>query len=244
MHRQGRDGREPADIKMSVADTNASLHGLVAVLSALLMRARTGLGQHIDIAMVDAMLATDDQLQYYLEDSHDTGPSVSDIWRTDVGSILTAGDFRHIWRQLNRRMGVADPTPAGAALADKIRLRRQAATKFFASLASMEAVHDAMRRMNLAWGLVRDAKDARESPTVRHRGAIIDADDRAGGTRPLTQSPYRFSAAESGVRGVAPHRGEHNAEVLRDWLKLDDVAVSKALASGALLTETAASDAS
>ena len=239
VHRQGRDGREPADIKMSVADTNASLHGLVAVLSALLMRARTGLGQHIDIAMVDAMLATDDQLQYYLEDSHATAPALSDIWRTGVGSILTAGDFRHIWRQLNGRMGVADPTPAGAPLADKIRLRRQAATEFFASLASMDEVHDAMRRMNLAWGLVRDARDARESPTVRHRGAIVDADDRAGGTRPLTQSPYRFSAAESGVRGVAPHRGEHNAHVLRDWLKLGDAAVARAQASGALLSEAA-----
>ena len=46
----------------------------------------------------------------------------------------------------------------------------------------------------------------------------MQIDDRDGGTRPITQSPYRFSAAESGVRGPAAHRGEHNAEVLTQWL--------------------------
>ena len=75
-----------------------------------------------------------------------------------------------------------------------------------------------METMNLAWGKVRDPADVIEQPTLRARGAIVDMDDRAGGTRPLTQSPYRFSAASSGVRGPAPHRGEHNAEVLDEWL--------------------------
>ena len=82
VQRQARDGRPPADIQMSVGDTNAALHGLVAALSALLMRDRTGVGQHIDIAMLDAMLVTDDQLQYDLEDSRDTAPQLSEIWPT------------------------------------------------------------------------------------------------------------------------------------------------------------------
>ena len=36
------------------------------------------------------------------------------------------------------------------------------------------------------------------------------------------QSPYRFSDADSGVRGGAPWKGEHNTAVLRDWLELED----------------------
>ena len=93
VRRQARDGRPPADIQMSVADTNASLHGLVAALAALRLRDRTGLGQHIDVAMIDAMLVTDDQLHYGLEDSRHTAPALSDIWRTGAGDVLIAGDF-------------------------------------------------------------------------------------------------------------------------------------------------------
>ena len=235
VRRQARDGRPPSDIQMSVADTNASLHGLVAALSALLMRDRTGVGQHIDIAMLDTMLVTDDQLHYDLEDSRDTAPQLSEIWPTGGRAVLIAGDFRHVWRQLNTRMGVADPTPDGAPLGEKIRLRREAAAAFFAGLSSSDEVREAMVAMNLAWGDVRSSADVRESPSVQFRGAIADIDDRAGGTRPITQSPYRFSNAAAGVRGVAPHRGEHNAEVLADWLDCTDAEIARWRAAEVLL---------
>jgi crotonobetainyl-CoA:carnitine CoA-transferase CaiB-like acyl-CoA transferase len=67
---------------------------------------------------------------------------------------------------------------------------------------------------------VRKASAVRDQPTLRHRGSIADVDDRAGGLRPTGQSPYRFSQARSGVRAGAPHRGEHNGEVLAEWLGL------------------------
>ena len=235
VRRQARDGRPPSDIQMSVGDTNAALHGLTAALAALLMRQRTGLGQHIDIAMLDAMLATDDQLHYGIEHSRHTAPSLSDIWRTGMGDVLIAGDFRHIWRQLTTKMGVADPTPADASLTEKIRLRREAAQAFFDGLNSREQVREAMAEMNLAWGEVRDSADVRESPTVQHRGSIADIDDRAGGTRPIVQSPYRFSNAESGVRGVAPHQGEHNADALADWLGSDAEEIARWVEAGVLV---------
>ena len=238
VRRQAREGRPPADIQMSVADTNAGLHGLVAALSALLMRQRTGIGQHIDIAMLDSMLVTDDQLQYDLEDSRDTAPQLSEIWPTAVGAVLIAGDFRHVWRQLASRMGVVDPTPDGAPLAEKIRLRREAVAAFFLTLHGLDEVREAMDTMNLAWGDVRSSADVRESPSVRYRGAIADVDDRAGGTRPIAQSPYRFSNAAAGVRGVAPHRGEHNADVLADWLGSGDAAVARWREAGVLLEDT------
>ena len=243
VRRQGREGRPPADIQMSVADTNASLHGLVATLAALLMRDRTGQGQHIDVAMLDAMLVTDDQLQYDLEDARDTAPALSEIWPTGAGAVLIAGDFRHVWRRLAGRMGVADPTPPGAPLADKIRLRREAAARFFADLGSAEEVRKAMETMNLAWGDVRHSANVRDSATVRHRGSVADIDDRAGGVRPVVQSPYRFSNAAAGVRGVAPHRGEHNADVLLDWLGCSAQEVAEFVAAGVLLDEGGRGDA-
>ncbi len=233
--RQARDGRPAQDIRVSMSDTNAALHGLVAVLAAMHLRQTTGLGQHIDMSMLDATVVTDDQLLYHLEDSHDTGPAVSDIWDTGFGPVLIAGDFRHIWRQLNTRTDVEDPTQVGASLEQKIQQRRESAATFFRSLRTRSEVQEIMESLGLAWGEVRDSSTLMESDTVRHRGVLTEVDDRIGGLRVIPQSPYRFSDAEAEVRSGAPHRGEHNQEVLRDWLELNDEDMGRWLASDALV---------
>ncbi|MEC7077600.1 MAG: CaiB/BaiF CoA-transferase family protein [Pseudomonadota bacterium] len=235
MHRQAERNDLPfSDLPLSVADTNASLHGLVGLLSAVIMRQQTGAGQHIDIAMVDATLATDDQVHYALEDAEDTGPLRNDTWDTGPGPILISADFRYLWHLLTNQMGVNDPTSKDMPLPEKIRIRREIVGKYLANLASWEAVEEAMAQMNLAWGQVRAPVALHEQPTLAARGAITEVDDRAGGTRPITQSPYRFSAARSGVRGPAPHRGEHNTEVLQDWLGRSAAQVQALHGSGVL----------
>ncbi len=235
MHRQAERNDLPfSELPLSVADTNASLHGLVGLLSAVIMRQQTGAGQHIDIAMVDATLATDDQVHYALEDAEDTGPLRNDTWDTGPGPILISADFRYLWHLLTNQMGVNDPTSKDMPLPEKIRIRREIVGKYLANLASWEAVEEAMAQMNLAWGQVRAPVALHEQPTLAARGAITEVDDRAGGTRPITQSPYRFSAARSGVRGPAPHRGEHNIEVLQDWLGRSAAQVQALHGSGVL----------
>jgi CoA:oxalate CoA-transferase len=222
------------DLPLSVADTNAGLHGVIALLSALLMRDRTGLGQHIDIAMMDATLVSDDQLHFEIEDSEATRNLPPDIWDTGAGAILVSVDFRHLWRLLAANFGIPDPTRPRADLDAKILARRGAVADFMGSLSTWEQVEQAMAKMNLAWGRVRAGKTLREQPTLAHRRSIVEIDDRAGGTRPIAQSPYRFSQAQSHVRGPAPHRGEHNEAVLQDWLGKSREEAAALLAAGIL----------
>lgn len=222
------------DLPLSVADTNAGLHGLVALLSAVIMRARTGLGQHIDMSMMDATLVSDDQFHFEIEDAEATRNLPPDIWDTGVGAILVSVDFRWMWKLLMTEFGVADPATTDMALETKIAARRDAVAAFMLSLTSWDAVERAMAKMNLAWGRVRSGKSLREQPTLAFRNSVIDIDDRAGGVRPMAQTPYRFSQAASGVRGPAPHKGEHNAEVLRSWLGLSDADIAALLARGIL----------
>jgi CoA:oxalate CoA-transferase len=223
MDRQARRGGIPfRDLPLSVADTNASLHGLVGVLSAVILREKIGVGQHIDIAMIDATVATDDQMHYDLEDSEATGPLSNDTWETGAGPILVSADFRYLWKLLTAEFGMMDPANQDTKLEDKIRLRRERVGEFMLAQTSFEQIEQTMARMNLAWGRVRNASTLTEQPTIKARGTITQIDDREGGTRPITQSPYRFSMARSGVRGPAPHRGEHNKEVLAQWLGYED----------------------
>ena len=53
----------------------------------------------------------------------------------------------------------------------------------------------------------------------------------------MVQSPYRFSAATSGARGVVAYRGEHNAEVLAAWAGYTPEEIASMAASGILVAE-------
>ncbi|MDZ7685128.1 MAG: CaiB/BaiF CoA-transferase family protein [Gammaproteobacteria bacterium] len=83
-----RAGCHPVEMCMSFADTNAGLHGLVGVLAALHLRNRTGVGQHLDIAMVDAMLATDDHAHCRLDGS-EVQNGASEVWEATGGPSLS-----------------------------------------------------------------------------------------------------------------------------------------------------------
>ena len=211
----------PADPAQGFADTYSGLHGLVGLLAALYHRERTGDGQHIDIAMIDAMTFSDDYAHAPLdgEEPENVGGF---IWATATGPILIAGgELRLVWRRLTEVHGVAEPQPSGPRIEDKIAARQAAAQAWFDSFTDRADLHAALDRANLAWGDVKATGEVFASPTLASRGTLVAVDDRAGGTRTVMRAPQRFSALATEVAGPAAHRGEHNREVLADWLSRD-----------------------
>src|SRR6185312_9480793 len=95
----------------------------------------------------------------------------------------------------------------------------------------------ALDRANIAWGQVLTSHQAVNSETAKHRKSAVDVDDRGGGVRRVVQSPYRFSAAQSGLRGPAPFRGEHNAPVLTEWLNAPPTDIERLRGAGVLVAE-------
>ena len=233
------DGTAPSDPMLSIADTNAALHGLAGVLAALLMRERTGRGQRVRISMLESMLATDDYAHHALDGS----PVVrlgGEVWDAPGGPVMIAGEFRFLWRQLSRLRGVTDPSPAGSDLATRIPHRRAAVGAWIASRPDRATLLAELEAVGVAWGDVRSTTAAFDAPAGR--GAFAVVDDRGGGTRRVVQSPYRLSAARSGVRGGAPRRGEHNIVVLAEWLGLEEADIA-GLDGGCLMSDVAATEA-
>ncbi|NKB98276.1 MAG: hypothetical protein GKR90_07250 [Pseudomonadales bacterium] len=242
MHRMAtRNRTEPGDLPLSVADTNASLHGLIAVLAALNMRHQTGDGQHIDMSMMDATFATDDRAHFEMEDSPDTLP-VCPIVEVPFGRVFIATDMKLMFKKLQKHFGLQDPSPKGADLATKVTLRNEAIEARLAECQTEADFNALMHVIDIPWGLVRDPRDLRQQATLEHRKRIVEIDDRAGGTRPMADSPYIFSNAKSGVRMPASHRGEHNREILSEWLSMSDAEIERCQQS-ALMADSAASSA-
>ncbi len=233
--RQARfDDTTPTDPMLSIADTNAALHGLVAVLAALHLRTATGLGQHIDLAMLNAMTVTDD----YAHNALDGIPIRrlgGVVWATGFGHMLIAANDQALWFLLHRAGRVTDGLAPDASVADKVTTRRRVMSDWFRDFADRTSLIAELDAMNIAWGDVTPSSEVFDSDLARELDLSTTVDDRAGGRRRVTQSPYHFSHATAGVAGPAPHRGEHHEAVLGEWLGLSPADVEALVSSGTLL---------
>lgn len=229
------DGNPASDPVFSLADSYSALHGTVALLSALHLRERTGVGQHIDLCMLRALVATDDYSHHLLDDALPLERLGGQVFEAVGGPILISAQWKGLWYQAKNVFGLR--AEDGANLEEKFANRQQAVHDWIASYTDRDALKRDLERAGLPWGDVRQMEDVLDSPTLKARPPYAEVDDRAGGKRRVVEAPYRFSHASSGVRGPAPHRGEHNADVLSDWLELRPDEIEALEKSSTLLDE-------
>jgi CoA:oxalate CoA-transferase len=210
-------GEPPADIAFALADSLAGLHGTIALLAALRLRDQTGLGQHIDLSMFEAMLATDDYTHYSLDDDLPGRPARGEVWQATGGPIMIASDRRHTWHQLTIHAGLRDPDRR-APQQQRIAARAELIAAWIASFTDRNLLKQALTDADLAWADIRDPAAVLDQPTVTARGVVAMVDDGGGGQRPVIRMPYRFSRARAEPRGGAASTGEHTCDVLDRWL--------------------------
>ena len=230
------DNMPMTDVAISLADEVAAMHASIAVLAALNMRHRTGMGQHIDLSMLEALIATDDHTSEAVDGRSDINDSRGYVWDVVGGPLLISADPRTTWTRLSAYAGLVDPTPPGASVETKVANRREAMRSWLASFTDRDVLKAGLERANLAWADVRDNSTLFENASLRDGRAVVQVDDHGGGTRGVVRMPYRFSNAESTARGTAPRRGQHNAEVLADWLGTTPEETAALVAGGALVT--------
>ncbi len=221
------DERPPTDLPLALADTMTALHATIALLAALHQRTATGLGQHIDLSMLDAVTASDDHAHAVLDGTGEAYSSRGTIWQAPGGPLLIAAPPKHAWSMLSRAGLVTDPAPPGTDLPAKFRLRQQAIQDWISGFGDRASLLAALESAGVAWGDVRDSAEVFAGGA--HSVSVPDSERRVAGL------PYRFSAAQPAIRRRAPRRGEHNAEVLADWLGLDRAAVDGLAARGVLI---------
>jgi CoA:oxalate CoA-transferase len=242
----GRHGGDP-HTPFSHADTYTGLECLAGILAALLQRGRTGRGQHVDVAMAETLLAVNEwaarELAGAAEDPYSpAGGAATPVLTTGdgrrvvvTGNPVTRGVFESWCTVIGRPELRDDPRFA----TDAARLENRAPLlallqEWTGGLESAEALEAALAPQRLATGVVRSVEEVGAGEWARERGAVVEVDDRGGGRLRLPNSPWRFSDATAGVRGVPAFRGEHNREVLEEVLGLGAAEVEALEASGVL----------
>ena len=220
------------------ADTVTSLHATVALLAALRVAEASGVGQHVEVPMFDAVLTTNSQVGRQLLPQPDDRV-MNPIYDAGAhGRIATAGPVQHIWRLLAARHDdLQDPTPPGAELATKARLRHTALEAWMASRKDQASLLELLADAGIACAPLTSMHEALTGAIAQERQLLSLVDDRRGGTRPVVRAAARFSNASNQVRGPAPLLGEHNASVLSEWLGYDAARLRALEANGVLSSD-------
>ncbi len=245
--RQGAPG-DPVNEPYSHADVYAGLLALSAILAALRHRDRTGEGQHIDVAMAQAMLFVNEHAQLELAEVDAPGrvlslaPGDSPLCRladgttvTIVGHPCATGTFELYCRAMARPDLRDDPRFGTEA--DRLARREELfgiVRDWVRAQHDVAALERTLADAGLAMGVVRTVAELAATPWAEARGAVAQVDDRGGGTVRVPNAPWRFSSTPAGARGRPAYRGEDNREVLADLLDLDDDAIDRLEADGVL----------
>lgn len=213
----------PLNMGLPVADNLAAVQAFGAIMAALYHRARTGIGQYLDISMYDALLASMQkdfqQMQYPEGRDRRYGPlATRDGWVLVV--LLTQRQFEQLADCLERPELKTDPRYAtiSARFAHYALLQATIAA-WCAALSTDEAVAR-LEEAGVPVSPYRDLSAALADPQLRHRAMLTSVVDGAG---PLIvpDSPWLFSATTAAVRPSVPRLGEHADEVLATELGCD-----------------------
>lgn len=244
---EGEEGAGPVKVGVALTDILTGLHASVAILAAVADRERSGLGQHIDMALLDVQVAClANQAMNYLTtgvapqrlgNAHPNIVPYQDFPTADGDFILTVGNdsqFRRFAEVAGQSQWADDPRFATNRLrvANRqvlIPLIRQATV--FKTTAQWVAQLEAA---GVPCGPINDLAQVFADPQVQARGLALQLPHALAGSLPQVASPLRLSRTPVEYRHAPPLLGEHTLEVLQQVLGLAAVQV-QALREGGVV---------
>lgn len=237
----------------SLGDVSTGVHALAAIACALLHRERTGEGQYIDVALLDAYMhyhdaslelygASQGQVVMTRCGAHHPLISPAGIFRAAQGYIFIIALMDHQWQGLAKAMGKPEwgQDPRFRTMADRSRHKELFITeieKWLQSLPDRETALAALERERVPVAPVLTVPEVVREPHFLERGAIRTVSDRVFGDLKLPGFPLHFSAKRESRPLIAPDLGEHNEVVLKQYLGYDAAKVAALTEAGVLVSQ-------
>lgn len=232
-------GAGPVKVGVALTDVMTGVYSSTAILAALAHRDQGGLGQHIDMALLDVQVAclANQALNYLttgvaptrLGNAHPNIVPYQDFPTADGDFILTVGNdsqFRKFAEVAGHARWADDPRFLTNRLrvanrAELIPLIRQATV--FKTTAQWVSE---LERAGVPCGPINDLAQVFADPHVQARGLAMTLPHALSGSVPQVASPIRLSETPVEYRQAPPLLGEHTAEVLERVLGLQACEVS------------------
>ncbi|MDF5753437.1 CoA transferase [Spongiactinospora sp. TRM90649] len=233
----GQPDQPPTKAGPAVADFFGGTHLMGAIAAALYQRTVTGRGQHVEVAMQDAVIPSlTSSIAGYL-DSGGTLPERTgnrhgglavcpyNVYPTADGWVailcMADGHWQALCRLMDREDLAGDPAfaspPARVAQMDKLD---EIVAMWTVDLARDDVV-DRLQAAGVPCAAVLSLSDVMSGPLVGVDGMIRPVSDAEGRPSYVFGSPLRLAASAAVPAEAAPVLGEHTEDVLGQRLGLD-----------------------
>ena len=225
--RDGEPGGGPQKVGVPIVDLMTGMYAAVGILAALARRAETGVGDTIDLAMLDVQAAfLANQATNWLLSGRtprrggNRHPNIQpqDVFACADGHLVLAvgndGQFGKLCAALDRAEWAADERFAtnaarvrNNAVLTPLLAERFGAFERDALMARLEGAGVPCAPINTVPEVFADAQ-------VKHRAMLRDLPHPVAGTVPQVVSPLRFAEAPLRFDRGPPVLGQHTAEVM------------------------------
>ncbi|HEU4459012.1 MAG TPA: CaiB/BaiF CoA-transferase family protein [Methylibium sp.] len=247
----GSGGAGPQKVGVAVADLFTGMYATVGILAALRHRDRDGfrrgLGQHLDMALLDTQVAMLANLgANYLVSGEVPGRAGNahrnivpyQVFEAADGPFILAvgndGQFEKLCEVLGAPALARDERYAKNA--GRVRHRAALVPRLAALLRERPRAGwlAALEAAGVPCGPINDLAQVFDDPQVRARGMVETLEHPLADALRLVASPLKLSATPAATRRAPPLLGQHAAEVLADWLGWSEAQVAACRAAGAL----------
>ena len=231
----------------ALGDISSALYAVIGVLAALRHRDRTGEGQHVDVAMLDATVAMTDIVTNFASMGMPRvpypAPYILDTFRAADGwfviQLVREHQFERLAEVVGRPEWKDDPRLTeragwGAHLEDVVRPGVEA---WAATRTKAEAAEE-LTAAGVAAGPCFDAAEVIADPHLAKRRMLVELARTDGVDDPVLVpgNPVKLSAVEETPEDRVPWVGEHTRRVLHDELGLTDAELDALRDEGVLGT--------
>ncbi|BDA85346.1 CoA transferase [Aureimonas sp. SA4125] len=236
----GSPGAGPQKVGVAITDVVTGLYATIGILAAVNARHATGKGQHIDIALLDAQVASlANQTSSYLAGGvtpvrlGNAHPSIVPYqsFATRDGAMIVAvgndGQFARLADTFDHPEWSADIRFS----TNRARVENRAV--LVPLLAAVATTRDTgawvalLEAVGVPCGPVNTIADVFADPQVKARGLEVAIPHPGAGAVSLVASPLRLSATPVRYDRAPPALGADTADVLRDWLGLDGTEIEQ-----------------
>jgi crotonobetainyl-CoA:carnitine CoA-transferase CaiB-like acyl-CoA transferase len=232
----------------SVADVSTGMFALIGILMALRSRDASGLGQFVDVSMLDSMIsAMTSNFMIYLG----TG-SVPDPLGTAYASIVPYRAFptqdadiaiavgsEKLWSAFGPAIGHAELVDHRDYATNSLRVRNRVQLESFLAeifrTDTMQNWQSKLRAAGIPASPVRRLDEVVNDPQCAVREMFPYTTDPVAGQVRVVGSPIKFTNQPASALSSAPELGQHTKQTLSDWLGMDSTELSHLQAAGLIL---------
>jgi formyl-CoA transferase len=226
--RDDRPGGGPQKAGIPIADLITGMYASVAVCAALVHRAKTGAGQHLDLALLDSLVAVlANQGANFLATGKPPGrlgndhPNITpyQVFKTADGAVIVACGNDNLFRKFCEVLGRPQLADEARYVTNGKRIENRAElTRLVSEIMLKRGMREwleALEAAGVPCGPINDLAQVFAEPQAVARGLRMELPHPTAGKVALTRSPMRFSETPVRQDVPPPTLGQHTDEVLR-----------------------------